>query len=192
MRSPGNRSIVTPVRISILVCRPRSWTSANTRSPMRGEADIGVTLAISSRGTARVVKLYFTFGLSISRIEPILPRESVCSICYPPRLLTPERPTKVDLPEARQSSRGSSSTSWYRGCGTPVAQGVVGNAVRPGYESIQGHPPVDDDFAHLLSPSIKLPSMVLWTGGMGIDLKVERGVEIAANDHRGRRTPRRA
>ena len=57
--------MVTPVRISILLCRPRSWTSANTRSPMRGGAYIGVTLAISSRGTARVVRLYFMFGLSI-------------------------------------------------------------------------------------------------------------------------------
>src|SRR5918999_2853822 len=67
--------MVTPVRISILLCRPRSWTSANTRSPMRGGAYIGVTLAISSRGTARVVRLYFMFGLSISCIEPFLPRE---------------------------------------------------------------------------------------------------------------------
>src|SRR5919107_345410 len=75
MHSPGNRYIVRPVRISILLCRPRSWTSANTRSPMRGGAYIGVTLAISSRGTARVVRLYFMFGLSISCIELFLPRE---------------------------------------------------------------------------------------------------------------------
>src|SRR5215217_6536389 len=67
--------MVTPVRISILLCRPRSWTSAKSRSPMRGGAYIGTTLAISSRGTARVVKPYFMIGLSISCIEPLLPRQ---------------------------------------------------------------------------------------------------------------------
>src|ERR671910_2201186 len=73
--------MVRPVRISILVCRPSSWTSANTRSPMRGGAYIEVTLAISFRGIALVVKPNFMFGLSIICMLPFLPRDPAASAC---------------------------------------------------------------------------------------------------------------
>src|SRR4051812_48533460 len=73
--------IIAPLRTSILRFRPSFRTSASTRSPMRGGADIGVILAISSRGIARVVKLYFIFGLSGSCIESLLPRQSADGAC---------------------------------------------------------------------------------------------------------------